>query len=216
MTSGRAGVALLAVLVLGVAACNRPDTLPAPPATSTSPAPAPPNERAAGSLSGADAAALATMNDRLRNYIDLHTSVKSSLPSLPAQATPAQIHEHQRALEKLLQATRATAKPGDLFTPEAQPVIRRLLATMFGGPEGQQLKSSIMDEAPVGVKVAVNGRYPDTVPLSTMPPRVLQMLPRLPEGLEYRFVGDSLIILDVHAHVIADYVENALPKSGAP
>ena len=36
---------------------------------------------------------------------------------------------------------------------------------------------SIMDENPVGIKVTVNMRYPDEVPLSTMPPDLLAALP---------------------------------------
>jgi hypothetical protein len=90
-------------------------------------------------------------------------------------------------------------------------VIKRLLATIFGGPEGAELKASIMDENPVGVRLAVNGRYPDSVPISTVPPEVLQTLPKLAEDMEYRFIGDQLILLDTHAHVIADLIENALP-----
>ncbi len=69
-----------------------------------------------------------------------------------------------------------------------------------------------MDENPVGLTLAVNGRYPDTVPLSSVPPQVLQTLPKLSEDLEYRFVGDRLILLDTHAHVIADFIDDALPK----
>lgn len=64
-----------------------------------------------------------------------------------------------------MREARATAKPGDIFTPETRPVITRLLATVFGGPDGKQLKASIMDENPVdpvAMKLTVNGRYPDT------------------------------------------------------
>ena len=114
-----------------------------------------------------------------------------------------------------MREARATAKPGNIFTPEARPVIKRLLATIFGGPDGRQLKASIMDENPVdpvALKLTVNGRYPDTVPLTTIPPQVLQTLPQLTEDLEYRFIGDWLILLDTHAHVIADFIDNALPK----
>jgi len=96
-----------------------------------------------------------------------------------------------------------------------RPVILRLLNKVFGGPEGAALKASIMDENPVDpvqLKVAVNARYPDTVPLTTIPPEVLQTLPKLTEDLEYRFVGDWLILLDTHAHVIADFIPDALPK----
>jgi hypothetical protein len=30
--------------------------------------------------------------------------------------------------------------------------------------------------------------------------------------MEYRFIGDDLILLDTHAHVIADFIEDALPR----
>jgi hypothetical protein len=216
MCATRCGlVGLVAAAVLILSACTRDRTPPPPPATSASPASAPPTERVVGPLSPEDARALATMNDRLREYVDLHLKLERSLPKLPTEATPQQIDNNQRALEKLMRETRTKAKPGDLFTAEAQPVIKRLLATVFGGPDGKQLKASIMDENPVDpvqLKLRVNGRYPDTVPLTSVPPQVLQTLPKLSEDLEYRFVGDWLILLDVHAHLIADYIDNALPK----
>ncbi|HYN08032.1 MAG TPA: hypothetical protein VES67_11625 [Vicinamibacterales bacterium] len=208
-------VSLVAAAVLALGACTRGDSPPAPPATSASPASAPATERVVGPLTPADAQALATMNDRLKEYVDLHTKIERSLPTLPKEATPVQIDKNQRAFEKLMREARATAKPGDIFTPEARPVIKRLLAAVFGGPDGKQLKASIMDENPVdaaALKLTVNGRYPDTVPLTTVPPQVLQTLPKLTEDLEYRFVGDWLILLDTHAHVIADFIDNALPK----
>jgi len=216
MCATRCGVvSLVAAGVLAVGACARDPTPPPPPATSASPASAPPTERVVGPLSAEDARALATMNDRLREYVDLHIKLERSLPTLPKDATPQQIDKNQRAFEKLMRETRTTAKRGDLFTAEAQPVIKRLLATVFGGPDGKQLKASIMDENPVdpvALKLTVNGRYPDTVPLTTVPPQVLQTLPKLSENLEYRFIGDWLILFDVHAHVIADYIDDALPK----
>jgi len=216
MCARRGGVATLAaaiVLVLG--ACGRETVPPPPPATSASPASAPPTERVVGPLSQEDARALATMNDRLKQYVELHVKLEESLPKLPKDATPLQIDKNQRMLEKLVREARATAKPGDIFTPEAQPVIKRLLATVFGGPDGKQLKSSIMDEntvVPATIKLTVNARYPDVVPLTSVPPQVLQTLPKLTEDLEYRFVGDWLILLDTHAHVVADYIDDALPK----
>jgi hypothetical protein len=168
-----------------------------------------------GPLSAEDAAALATMNDRLKEYLALHNKIEQGLPKLPDKATPAQIDKNQRLFESQIRSARASAKVGDIFTPEARPVIRRLLASVFGGPEGRQLKSSIMDENPVdpvALGVTVNARYPDTVPLTTIPPQVLQTLPQLTEDLEYRFVGNWMILLDTHAHVIADYIPDALPK----
>ena len=206
---------LAATVVLALGACGRETVPPPPPATSASPASAPPTERVVGPLSPADAQALATMNDRLKQYVELHIKLEEKLPKLPKDATPQQIDKNQRALEKLVREARTTAKPGDIFTPEARPVIKRLLATVFGGPDGKQLKASIMDENPVEpatIKLTVNARYPDVVPLTSVPPQVLQTLPKLTEDLEYRFVRDWLILLDTHAHVVADYIDDALPK----
>jgi hypothetical protein len=69
-----------------------------------------------------------------------------------------------------------------------------------------------MDENPGRIQLQVGGRYPDEVPLSTMPPQVLAALPKVPEELEYRFIGRRLILLDVHAHLVVDYIDDALPR----
>ena len=210
-------IALAGALLFTLGACNKEsgkpaDTAPAAaPATAESASAAPATERVVGPLSPEDAAALSTMNDRVRDYLALHTKIEASLPKLPENATPQQIDKNQRAFENLMRKTRATAKQGDIFTPQAQPVIRKLMANIFGGDAGKQLKLSIMDENSPNVKVAVNGRYPDNVPLSTIPPQILQTLPKLTEDLEYRFVGNDLILLDTHAHTIADFIPNAFP-----
>ena len=158
-----------------------------------------------------DQKTIADFQKRMSDYVALHRKIELSLPKLPDRSTPEQIDKNQRAFENLMRKTRATAKQGDIFTPQAQPVIRKLMANIFGGDAGKQLKLSIMDENSPNVKVAVNGRYPDNVPLSTIPPQILQTLPKLTEDLEYRFVGNDLILLDTHAHTIADFIPNAFP-----
>lgn len=212
MSAHRTGlVLLLACLFAPIAACK--GRTPAPPAATTaSPTDAPATERVVGPLSPEEAATLKVMNDKIFEYVVLHRRLEGALEKVPVDATPEQIDTFQRALEREVRAARMSAKEGDIFTPEARVVIRRLLATIFGGPDGKELKESVLDETPVGVKLAVNGRYPDNVPMSTIPPQVLQTLPKLAEEMEYRFVGDALVLLDVHAHVIADFIPDALPK----
>jgi hypothetical protein len=80
---------------------------------------------------------------------------------------------------------------------------------VLGGPEGPQIKASLMDENPMQVELSVNGRYPDTIPMSTMPPDLLAALPPLGKDLEYRFVGNRLVLLDLQSHLIIDFVTNA-------
>lgn len=59
----------------------------------------------------------------------------------------------------------------------------------------------------------VNASYPDGGALTTMPPELLQLLPALPAGLEYRFMDRDLILWDPHANLIVDYIPDALVPS---
>lgn len=159
-----------------------------------------------------DAAALDDFQKRIQAYVEIHQKAEAGLPALPRESTPQQIDQHQRRLGDLIREARASARRGDVFTPASQAVIRRVLQRVFSGEAGAALRAGIMDENPVGLKLTVNQRYPDEVPLSTMPPELLEELPKLPEELEYRFVGDRLIVMDVHAHLIVDFMPQALPR----
>jgi hypothetical protein len=159
-----------------------------------------------------DAAAIAEFMKRVDEYVALHKKLEATIPTLPKEATPQQIDQHQRALGRLTEQNRSTAKRGDIFTPAMERIARKLLANIFHGPGGAQMKREIFEENEQrDIKPVVNGRYPDEIPLSTVPPGVLAGLPKLPEELQYRFIGTHLILLDPHAHIIADYIERAIP-----
>ena len=112
-------VSLLIPVALAIPACRRDIAVPdSPPATAESPTNAPATERVVGPLSATDAEALATMNDRIKGYMAVHQKLERTLPAVPKDATPEQIDQNQRALEKLVRENRATAKPGDIFTPD--------------------------------------------------------------------------------------------------
>ena len=159
-----------------------------------------------------DAPELAEFKKRVEDFAALHRKLEATLPNLPKETTPEQIDRHQRALATLISSSRPKAQPGDVFTPAAQTYIRALLQRLFANSNKRQLREAIQDENPGPLKLVVNGMYPDQVPLSTMPPEVLQALPALPAELEYRFVGDALILHDTHAHIVVDLVPDALPK----
>jgi hypothetical protein len=165
---------------------------------------------AKGQRVNANARALAEVRSRIATYAGLHRELEATLPPLSKDATAEQIDKHHRALAQLLQQARRGAKPGDIFTPAARSVIRRLLDVVLRGPDGVALRASIRDENPGSLSIAVNARYPDSVPLATMPTKVLEGLPKLPRELEYRFLGDRLILLDVHPHLIVDLIDHAV------
>jgi len=160
-----------------------------------------------------DAKIMADFNGRVQKYVEEHRRLEATLPPIPTDATPQQIDAHQRALEKLIQRERLKGgKPGDFFDKDTRALFRRHLNVAFSGPDGADAKAEIMDEYPGPVNVVINGRYPDTIPLSTVPPKALQLLPPLPEELEYRFIGDRLILLDVHAHIVIDAIEKVFRR----
>jgi hypothetical protein len=212
--TGRLGRVMVAGSVLTcvwVSGCSRTAAPPEPADQAKAAVPGS-GSSAANQPVNADAKALAGFLERVNAYVALHQKLENTLPKLSKESNPEQIDQHQRALMKLIQEARKDAKPGDVFTPESQVVFKRILAKVFGGPDGAELKASIMDENPGVPSLKVNDRYPDTVPVSTIPPQVLQEFPKLAEELEYRFVGNHLILMDTHAHMIADFVRNAFPQ----
>lgn len=167
-------------------------------------------------LSGPDAAAVAGFMERVNQYVALHKKLEATLKKLPEAATPQQIDQNERALNALIRSARTTAKRGDLFTPEITAFIKRVMAQVFGGPDGQMLRSSVMDENVKEMPMTVNQRFPDGIPMTTMPPAVLKALPELPEQMQYRFVASQFVLLDPHANVVADFIPAVLPPKKLP
>ena len=149
----------------------------------------------------------------MKEYLTLHRKLEGQLPKQKTEATPEEIDKNQRALAALVQQARPNARPGEFFTPEMQAYRHRVFDEVFVGTDGKNLLGSIMDENPGLPQLVINERYPDAVPLSTMPPEILNILPKLEEDMEYRFVGRRLVLLDAHAHLILDFTDELLPTS---
>jgi len=78
------------------------------------------------------------------------------------------------------------------------------------GRRGAKTNAAIKDEQPSAIRLKVNARYPEAEPLPTVPPNLLASLPNLPEGLEYRVVHDNLILRDMPANLIVDFIPAAI------
>ena len=157
---------------------------------------------------------------QVKAYLDMRNKLDGTLPNLSKDSNPTELDKHERALAALMATARKNAKLGDIFNPSISAFIKTELEKLFSGPDRRKTLKSILDESGQReIKLSVNGRYPDDVPLSTMPTYVLDMLPPLPDKtLEYRFISRRLILLDVASHLVVDYIENALPaiQKGAP
>ena len=175
-------------------------------------------EKAGGIKTGADpsvnpdAAAMADFKARVEKYAALHKSLAKGGAAQKENANPDRIAAQKTELAAKIQAARAGAKHGDIFAPEVRRTFRRLLAPELKGEDGRDAKAVLKDDAPAPgtVPFKVNAKYPENQPKPTMPANLLMNLPRLPEPLEYRVVGQHLLLLDTAADVIVDYVLNAI------
>jgi hypothetical protein len=89
--------------------------------------------------------------------------------------------------------------------------LRKRLQQIFSSTEGPAMRAQILEEYPGPTPLTINGRYPDRVPLSNIPPPVFAVLPELPDAVEFRFVGPQLILFDSRANLVIDFIRNALP-----
>ena len=158
----------------------------------------------------AEAKLLADFDARVKAYYDLRDKVDEGRARQTQSKEPEKIEAQKKALVANIQKARAGAKPGDIFTPEIQPFIKRLVKPAIKGSDGQENKNTLKEEKP-DVWLKVNVPYPEDQPLSIVPPDVLLQLPKLQKDLEYRFVKRHLILYDSRASLIVDFIYNAIP-----
>ena len=158
------------------------------------------------------AAAMADFKMRVEAYADLHKDLAKGDAKLQQTENPAEISAAKTALATKITAARASARQGDIFTPAVRPVFRRLLAPELKGEDGRDAKAVLKDDAPAPgtVPFKVNAKYPENQPRPTVPANVLLSLPPLPAPLEYRIVGQHLLLLDTEADLVIDYMLNAI------
>jgi hypothetical protein len=175
----------------------------------TAPPPATPVQKATASPENPDSIILAEFNARLDRYVTLQRRLAAESPDLEETANPAEIAAAQDVLAAKIRAVRQHARQGDIFPPQVAALFRRLMYPELQGASGRETRGNILDE-PATAPLQVNARYPSTQPLPTVPPNVLANLPQLPEDVEYRIVGRHLLLRDVDANIIVDYIPNAI------
>jgi hypothetical protein len=156
----------------------------------------------------ADGAAVKGFMERAQAYIDLQKNAEDGLPRLSDNAQPSQIEAHQAAMAARIKLARPQAKPGDIFG-NAAPLIKTVIARDADMRPPRE-ERAVKEEVPTFDPPKVNVAYPEKLARATMPPLLLDALPRLPEGLEYRLMGNDLILRDTRANLIADFIPNAI------
>ena len=157
-------------------------------------------------------AVFADFAKRVDEYVALHKQVADSVGVLDETKSQTEITTRAGWLANGIIAARAQAKPGDIFTTEAATTLATLIREEYRRrpPRVRDSREDAQDELP-DFEPHVNQVYPTTYPLATFPATLLPLLPRLPEEVEYRIVGHYLILRDVEANVIIDFMPNAIP-----
>jgi hypothetical protein len=138
--------------------------------------------------------------------------LRRTLPNQHTTKRQAQIVDRRHTLADAIREARATAKPGDIFTPESTPEFLKVIRGTVQGSNSANVRKTIRQGEPLaGVHLTVNGAYPEHLPSTTMPPTLLLRLPRLPDKLVYRIVGHDFVLQDTEARLVIDLIPGALP-----
>lgn len=179
-----------------------------------------------------DAETLRKFQHEIEEYVELRKDALKDIKPLDPKSTPAEADRYQTELTNAIIAYRKGSKRGEIFKPEVEQAVRRTLNREFsssqgpgllkdirqGNPrvEGNPLPQDPSKEVKKNVTVAVNVRYPETAPYSSVPPSLLLKLPLLPPQVRYRFIGRTLILRDTEADVILDFIPDVVPDPSMP
>ena len=144
-------------------------------------------------------------------YQQLRKQVEKRLPSLKSTDNPEAIEAHEHALAAKIVEARKSAKVGDIFTEKGSAAFRKVIQAAFSGPKGGELYKTIFQGEPLDLSLRVNQMYPASLPATTVPPTLLLVLPKLPQGIEYRVIGRDFALEDVKARLLIDFIRGVFP-----
>ena len=159
-----------------------------------------------------DSAAVKRFDQSLNNYLALKERLHREVPELRVTGKSEEINNRSDMLAGAIQRARATARQGEFFEPDIARIIRTRVSEALRGENVASLLARINDEPILKGPPTVHLRFPTTSAMATMPAHLLEALPALPKGLEYRFAGRTLILRDRDAALIIDILPDALPK----
>jgi hypothetical protein len=159
-----------------------------------------------------EAAAVAQFEAAVAKYMALRQRLRSEITGPVPNSSPTQLTGASDALAAAIQRARSGAKVGNLFLTPVTVVVKRRIDDVVRRDDLGPLLANIDDEEPAVKVPAIHLRFPVASQMATMPPSLLAALPQLPKELEYRIVGDYLILRDVDAALILDYIPAAVPR----
>jgi hypothetical protein len=157
-------------------------------------------------------AAYKHLNEEIARYLAIYTDLRAEVPGPVPNSTARELNAASDTLFNAIRRARPRARQGDFFDADATRLIAQRLRDALRSPHAAAALAGIDDERPAVVKPQVYLRFPVENEMATMPPSLLRVLPRLPAELEYRIIGENLVLRDIKASMILDYIPAALPR----
>jgi hypothetical protein len=139
--------------------------------------------------------------------------LEAPLPPEIVTADPERLFASKNALSMGIRAARADARQGEIFSPPLAEYFRTVVARALKEGGIRNMRALVEEENMVHIPARVSADYPAGRSIAMMPTCLLAALPTLPRELQYGFIGRDLILWDVHAGLIVDFVPNAIPET---
>jgi len=158
-----------------------------------------------------DVAVLKDFDGRITKYLEVH---KQAGIADKSSDSPDKLADQKQQSAQKIRESRPAAKQGDIFAPPIAAYFKKRITATLHGRDGAKIRASLRHAEPLpDVPLQVNAKYPGNLPLQSTPPTLLLNLPRLPKELQYRIVGQTLVLYDVSSNLIVDFLPSAIPAS---
>src|ERR1051326_2538537 len=156
-----------------------------------------------------DTAPVKDFQTRIGKYLEIHKT--TGIVNKPTDS-PNKLADQKQQAEEKIRESRPAAKQGDIFAPQIGAYFKKQIAATLQSPDGAKVRASLRRAEPLpNIHLEVNQKYPQNLPLQSTPPTLLLNLPRLPNELQYRIVGSTLVLYDTASNLIADFLPDAVP-----
>lgn len=157
--------------------------------------------------------AVAAFERTTQAYALMHRRLESQIGAIEFGTPVAEINRIINQLAFAIRAERHDARQGDVFAPALGDVLRARITDAL-----REHHYTAHDVRAAGraegvdygrVRLKVHDTFP-WILAAAMFPCIIEALPPLPPELQYRIVGDDLLLVDVHASLVVDVLPQAL------
>ena len=168
-----------------------------------------PHARAQYAVFDADAA-LRVFHERVESYAALHRRLAPPSSAMTSTDPLSKLLTRQY-LASAVRSSRRYAQQGEIFSPDIATLFRWMLADSIGELDGESFLTTLNGSVPVprGLHPTVNETY-TMAPLYRLPTDVQLGLPKLPAELDYRIAAHDLVLWDIYAGIVVDFVPDVV------